>query len=68
MIHVVQPTLAQAQRAMREESIFGLKARRPLWGGRPLAADPMNDPTLLDDQFDELECDMAVLLRIANQP
>jgi hypothetical protein len=67
MIHVVQPTLAQAQRVLHAALIFS-PARRPLWGGRPLAADPMNDPTLLDDQFDELECDMAVLLRIAIQP
>ena len=67
MIHVVRPVLSRSQ-PLRSAPIKSPDGRNPLWRHRPSDGVPLNDPMLLDPQFDEMDCEASVLLRMTNQP
>lgn len=68
MIHVVRPTFAQARTSTRFTPPPNPDGRCPYWNRGSLDSDPVQDPSLLDQQFDEMGCEVSMLLRIANQP
>lgn len=68
MIHVVRPALKHAGPSSQSELSPPFDGSRPLWHHRWTDGDPFADPTLLDQQFDEMGCEPAMLIRIANQP
>ena len=68
MIHVVRPALKPAGPSSQRAISPPLNAARPHWHHPWTDDGPFADPTLLDQQFDELGCEAATLIRIANQP
>lgn len=68
MIHVVRPVLTQTRASTRLAPNSDPGARSSYWNRGSLDGDPIEDPSLLDEQFDEMGCEVPMLLRIANQP
>lgn len=68
MIHGIRPKLTHARAAMRSAPISVPQCRRPC-SAHPRPRDGfLNDPSILDEEFDELGCEVPMLLRIVNQP
>lgn len=68
MIHVVRPIPTQARAAMRSAPIASSDWQRPHSARRWPGGNPMDDPSILDEEFDEMGCEVPTLLRIVNQP
>jgi hypothetical protein len=67
MVHGNRPKLSHARAPMRSVPISAPDGRR--CSARPTAGDELlNDPSILDDEFDEFGCEVPMLLRIVNQP
>jgi hypothetical protein len=67
MIYVAQTMQSRERTLMRTAPVAAPDHRRPLSGTRLLGGNPLDDPSMLDEQFDELGCEVSVLLKIANQ-
>lgn len=66
MSHVVRP-FNETRHNIRSAPISNPSGRRAFSSAEWQFGPRLNDPTLLDEQFDEMGCEVSVLLRIANQ-
>lgn len=64
----VRPTFSRIPAAMRSAPIAKPDVRRAYLDRHWPSGDPSTDPSLLDEEFDDLGCDAQVLLRVVNQP
>jgi len=69
MIHSKRSRLSSAARTgLRSAPVSSPDGRRPYSAHRWPGGELLNDPMLLDEEFDEIGCEVPILLRIVNQP
>ena len=69
MIHSLRsPLPSVARAALRSAPVSIPGGRRPSSARRWPGGELLNDPMLLDEEFDEIGCEAPMLLRIVNQP